>query len=120
MISEGDRAGTSCQAGQAVVEVVAGIAVLMFVGLLAFQLLLVGHAHQLAEGAAHAGAVALTRGQTVKGAVERALPDWAASRHIVSRGPGSVRVTVRPPALDVRISRLLEVESTAWAKGTGP
>jgi len=109
--------GTS---GQASVEAVAGFGVLLFAGLLAFQLLLTGYSHQLAEGAAHAGAVALARGDAVGRAVERSLPAWAASRHSVERSPGRVRVRIRPPAPAPGLARLLEVSSMAWARGPGP
>ena len=89
---------------------------LLFAGLIAFQLLLVGHTHQLAEGAAQAGAIAVVRGESASTAVEDALPHWARPRHRLSRLPGSVRVTVRPPSPVGRISRLLEVSSTAWVR----
>lgn len=103
--------------GQATVEAVAGFAVLVFVGAILFQLLVTGYSHQLAEGAAHAGAIALARGDSVGRAVERSLPRWAASRHRVVRSPGRVRVEIRPPAPDPRLGQLLEVASTAWARG---
>ncbi|MBU3691307.1 MAG: hypothetical protein FGM38_04595 [Solirubrobacterales bacterium] len=102
--------------GQATVEAVAGVAVLLFAGLVAFQLLLVGHAHQLAEGAAQAGAVAVVRGEPASAAVEDALPEWASRRYSLGRLPGAVRVSVRPPSPVGRISRLLEVSSTAWVR----
>lgn len=89
---------------------------LLFAGLLAFQLLLVGHAHQLAEGAAQAGAIAVVRGKSASDAVDDALPDWARSRSRLSRFPGSVRVSVRPPSPVARLSRLLEVSSSAWVR----
>ena len=106
--------------GQATVEAVAGFGILLFAGLVAFQLLLTGYSHQLAEGAAHAGAVALARGDAVGRAVERALPSWAADRHSIERSPGRIRVRIRPPAPDRRLGRLLEVSSVAWARGGLP
>lgn len=109
------RAPLRCS-GQATVEAVAGVAVLLFAGLVAFQLLLVGHAHQLAEGAAQAGAIAVVRGESASKAVDDALPHWARARHSLNRLPGSVRVSVRPPSPVGRISRLLEVSSTAWVR----
>ena len=123
MISAGERkfgpaAGRS--RGQATVEAVAGFAILLLAGAIAFQLLLTGYSHQLAEGAAHAGAVALARGEAVGRAVERSLPTWAVSRHQLHRSPGRVRVQIRPPAPDSRLGRLLEVSSTAWARGPLP
>lgn len=111
----GPVAGRS--SGQATVEAVAGFAILLLAGAIAFQLLLTGYSQQLAEGAAHAGAVALARGEAVGRAVERSLPAWAVSRHQLHRSPGRVRVRIRPPAPDQRLGRLLEVSSTAWARG---
>lgn len=108
------------ESGQATVEGVAGFAVLLFTGVISLQLLLVGYAHQLADGAAHAAAVAMTRGEAARPAVEQALPSWAASRHGVFRGPGSVEVRIRPPAPDDRIARLLEVGSTAHVREALP
>lgn len=116
MISVGERASRR-SAGQATVEAVAGFAILLMAGAVALQLLLTGYSHQLAEGAAHAGAVALARGEAVGRAVERSLPPWAVSRHQLHRSPGRVRVRIRPPAPDQRLGRLLEVSSTAWARG---
>ena len=82
-------------------------------------MLLVGYSHQLADGAAHAAAVALSQGEGARRAAERALPDWAASRHRVSSSPGTVKVSIRPPAPDRRLARLLDVESTAHVRGSG-
>ncbi len=120
MISAAERtsrrvAGRS--GGQATVEAVAGFAILLLAGAVALQLLLTGYSHQLAEGAAHAGAVALARGEAVGRAVERSLPAWAVSRHRLHRSPGRILVRIRPPAPDQRLARLLEVSSTAWARG---
>ena len=116
MISAAERASRR-SAGQATVEAVAGFAILLLAGAVAFQLLLTGYSHQLAEGAAHAGAVALARGEAVGQAVERSLPSWAVSRHYLQRSPGRVRVRIRPPAPGQSLGRLLEVSSTAFARG---
>ncbi|MGA1213803.1 MAG: hypothetical protein ACO3ZZ_08770 [Solirubrobacterales bacterium] len=98
----------------------AGTGILLFSGAVAFQLLVTGLSHQQAEGAAHAGAIAIARGEAVGRAVERSLPGWAVHRHRLYRSPGRVEVRIRPPAPVAQLSRLLEVSSTAWSRGAGP
>jgi hypothetical protein len=104
------------RSGQASIEAVCGIAVLMLAGLLCFQLLATGYTVTVADGAAEAGAVALVRGKAVEPAVRNALPGWARSRVSVLRLGETVRVQLRPPSLFDSIADRLEVSSTASAK----
>lgn len=104
------------RSGQATVEAVAGIGVLMLAGLLCFQLLATGYTATIADGAAEAGAVALIRGEPVEPAVRAALPGWARSRVSVSRVGMTVRVRLRPPALFSTISEKLSVSAEAGGK----
>lgn len=101
------------QSGQATVEAVAGIATLMLVALLCFQLLATGYTATIADGAAAAGAVALVRGEPVESAVRRALPGWARDRVAVSRTGMTVRVRLRPPSPLGSISEHLSVSAEA-------
>ena len=120
MISAVERKSIARRSGQATVEALAGFGILIFAGAVTFQLLLTGLSHQQAEGAAHAGAIAIARGEAVGRAVERSLPGWAVHRHRLYRSPGRVEVRIRPPAPSAGLSRLLEVSSTAWSRGARP
>jgi hypothetical protein len=104
------------RSGQASVEAVSGIAVLMLAGLLSLQLLATGYAVTVAGGAAEAGAVALIRGRAVEPAVRGALPGWARSRVSVLRVGETVHVRLRPPSLFESVANRLEVSSTATAR----
>jgi hypothetical protein len=103
------------EGGQATVEVLAAIPVLLFAGLLALQLLLAGYALTLADGAAEAGALALAAGLPAEEATREALPDWAEDDvDVVVRG-GEVTVRLRPPRL-LPLADLLSVTSSAFAR----
>jgi hypothetical protein len=104
------------RSGQASVEAVCGIAVLIPAALLCFQLLATGYTVTVADGAAEAGAVALVRGGPVEPAVRRALPGWARSRVSVMRLGETVRVELRPPSLFESLAERLEVSSSATAR----
>jgi len=104
------------RSGQASIEAVCGIAVLMLTGLLCFQLLATGYTVTVVDGAAEAGAVALVRGRPVEPAVRDALPGWARSRVSVLRLGETVHVKVRPPSLFDSSADRLEVSSTASAR----
>lgn len=101
------------EAGQATVEAVAGIATLTLTGLLCLQLLATGWAATLADGAAEAGAIAMTRERPVEPAVRNALPGWGRSRVEVARTGSTVRVRLRPPAIFRSLSERLAVTSSA-------
>ncbi len=102
--------------GQASIELIAGIPVLLMAGAIAFQLLLAGYALSLADGASEAGAVAAAAGSDPRHASREALPDWARARSQVEVSGGRVQVSIATPAAVPAVSRLLEVESSAWAK----
>lgn len=104
--------GTAGSRGQATVEAVAGLALSLAAGAIAFQMLAVGHAASLADGAAQAAAVATVNGRSADRAARRSLPAWAAGRVEVVRTGGLIRVTLRPPAVIGPVSGLLRVGST--------
>ena len=56
----------SGERGQASIEAVAGVAVLLLAGLVCLQVLAMGYALTVADGAAEAGAVAAVRGRPVQ------------------------------------------------------
>lgn len=104
------------EAGQATVELLAAIPLLLLAGSVALQLLLAGYALTLADGAAEAGALALASGRPAKAAVVRSLPGWAeADGDVVVRG-GEVTVRVQPPSLLSAVGDRLTVTSTSYAR----
>ena len=99
--------------GQATIEVVAALPVLLLAGLVALQLLLAGYSLTLADGAAEAGTLAVVAGREAEPAVRAALPGWARERVRVEAQDGRVTVSLRPPSPLGAVARGLEVSSTA-------
>jgi hypothetical protein len=104
------------QQGQASIELIAGVPVLLMAGAIALQLLLAGYSLSLADGASEAGAAAAAAGKDPKEASHNALPSWALGRSRVEVSGGRVEVRIAPPAAVPAVSRLLAVESSAWAR----
>lgn len=100
-------------AGQATVELVGGLPLVVAFGLVALQLLAVGYAAVLAGVAAEAGALAHARGADAEAAARAAVPGWSRARMIVGVRDGEVRVRMRPPSPLRAVSRRLEVEAGA-------
>jgi hypothetical protein len=101
------------QAGQATVELVAALPALLLAGCLAFQLLAVGYALTLADGAAEAGALALASGRSAARAARQALPGWAEGDAEVRVGGGRVTVRLLPPSLSRGLAERLAVSGSA-------
>jgi hypothetical protein len=99
--------------GQAAVEVLGALPVLLGVGLAVVQLLAVGYAAVLAGNAAEAGALALAARADARASAHNALPGWGRAGASVRVNAGQVTVRLRPPSLITALSRKLEVESTA-------
>ncbi|MEO7197337.1 MAG: septum site-determining protein [Solirubrobacterales bacterium] len=104
-----------CQRGQAQLELVAGLPLLLLAGLISLQLLAVGYAQSLADGAAEAGAIAAADGRDAEDAALAGLPGWAASRIRVDSADGQVEVSLDPPALLPGLGSRLGVSSSAYA-----
>lgn len=104
------------QAGQAQIELIAGLPLLALAGLVALQLLAVGLAQSLADGAAEAGAIAAADGRDAAAAARDALPGWADGRVEVDVDGGAVDVELDPPALVPGLAGRLGVESHAYAR----
>lgn len=111
-----DRCG---QRGQAQLEVVAGLPLLVLAALISLQLLAVGYSQSLADGAAEAGAIAAADGREELEAARAGLPGWASSRIEVDSDDGRVEVTLDPPALLPGLGGHLGVSSTAYARPAG-
>ena len=102
--------------GQASVELLASLPVLVLAAAVALQLLLVGYCLTIADGAAEAGALAGAAGQDAGSAARSALPGWARGRSRVSEEGGGVRVEVRPPSPVPALAEALTVSSEAWSR----
>jgi hypothetical protein len=102
--------------GQATVELLAAIPLLVLAGAIALQLLLTGYALLLADGAAEAGALALATGRPARPAVEQSLPQWARERAELAVHGGEVTVRLPPPAPIAAIGERLAVSSSGYAR----
>jgi len=107
---------TNREGGQATVELLAAIPLLLLAGSIALQLLLAGYALTLADGAAEAGALALAAGRPAKAAAEESLPAWADGDSEVSVSGGEVTVRLTPPSLFSAVGERLAVTSTGFAR----
>jgi hypothetical protein len=101
------------QRGQAAVELLGALPVLLVLGLIVAQLLAVGYAAVLASNAAEAGALALAARVDPEASARNALPGWSRARASVGVAHGRVTVRLRPPALVDALANALEVASTA-------
>ena len=99
--------------GQAAVELLGAVPVVVFLGLAVAQLLAAGYAAVLAGNAAEAGALALAGGADAEASVRNALPGWGRAGASVRVDGGRVTVRLRPPALLDAVARELEVESSS-------
>jgi len=112
----GRRCARRGEAGQSTVELVAALPALLLAGLLALQLLAIGYALTLADGAAEAGALALASGGHANEAAHDALPGWAEDDVDVSVEGGRVTVRLRPPSPLPAVADRLTVSSSAAAR----
>jgi pilus assembly protein CpaE len=99
--------------GQASLELLGALPLLLALALAAAQLLAVGYSSVLAGNAAEAGALALAGGANAKAAAREALPGWSRARAEVLVSGGEVRVRLHPPALVRALAGELETTATA-------
>ncbi|HYV16490.1 MAG TPA: hypothetical protein VE972_10770 [Conexibacter sp.] len=99
--------------GQAAVELVALVPVVLTVALGALQGLAAGLADELADHAAENAAVALAQGRDAAVAARAAVPDWTHGRVDVVVHGTRVRVRVTPPSLLPGIGGVLAGSATA-------
>ncbi len=102
--------------GQAQIELVAAIPVLICLAAVVLQLLAVGYSQSLADDAAEAGAYAATAGLAPGPAARAALPGWARSSADVEADAGRVTVSLESPSLLGAVGKRLVVDSSAWAR----
>jgi len=89
----------AAESGQASVELLGVLPLLIALALAAFQLLALGYSSVLAGSAAEAGALALAAGGDPRAGVREALPGWSRARAEIHVSGGEVGVRLRPPAL---------------------
>jgi hypothetical protein len=111
--------GGDPDAGQAAVELVAGLPALLLLAAVVMQLLAVGYTAVLAGDAAEAGALAMARGAAPEAAARSAIPGWSRGGMQVRRAVGSVRVQMRPPRLVPWVGSLLRINASAAVAAPG-
>ena len=95
-------------------EFVAALPFVLLAGLVAWQLVLVGHVAWDAAGAARSGARAAVVGRSAASAARSALPGPLRSgTRVVSAGGGVVRVSVPVPLIVYRWRSALRVSASA-------
>jgi hypothetical protein len=99
--------------GQASVEAIALVPVMVAIGLGLLQLLAVGYASVVAGNAAEAGALALAAGADARDGARQSLPGWSRARAKVEVEGGRVEVRLRPPSPLKALAEGLEVTGTA-------
>jgi hypothetical protein len=102
-------------AGQAAVELVALLPLVVTVALAILQALAAGLASELAGHAAQSGAVAVAEGRDGGAAARSALPGWTRSRVSVDVRGTRVQVRVVPPSLLPGVGERLAATATADA-----
>ena len=105
----------AASSGQAAVELVALLPLLVAVALGVLQALAAGIAAELAGHAAQSGAVAIALGREGEAAARAALPGWARSRLRVEVHGSRVRVRVTPPSLLPGVGPRLAADASADA-----
>jgi hypothetical protein len=106
------------QAGQASVEFVAALPLMLLVGLVAWQLALTGHTAWLCSNAARVAARAQAVGRDPKKAARSALPrGLERGLEVHRRHAGGVRVSVRVPVLARRWLEPVRVGASASLGG---
>jgi hypothetical protein len=99
--------------GQASVELLGWLPVVLLVGLVALQLLAVGYAKVLAGTAAEAGALALVAGGDARAGVREALPGWSRAHARTTVRDGRVDVRLEPPSPLRAVAGRLAVRASA-------
>lgn len=110
------RPSLRAQRGQAALELLGAVPMLLCLGLASLQLLAVGYASVLAGAAAEAGALALAGGADPKAGARDSLPGWSRARARVDVSDGAVLVRLRPPSPFAALARRLEVTARAVAE----
>jgi len=101
------------QRGQATIELLATLPLVLLVALVVTQVTAIGYSTVLAGNAAEAGALALAGGADPRAAARASLPGWSRARGRVAVKGGEVTVRLRPPTLLRSLARRLEITAAA-------
>lgn len=99
--------------GQATIELVGALPLVVAVILGAGQALAAGLARELADHAAEAAAVAVLQDADPRDAARRAIPGWARDRVTVRVASHDVHVRLRPPTVVPGVAGLLAADASA-------
>jgi hypothetical protein len=101
--------------GQASVELIGVLPLLVVVAMGLGQALAFGSARESAKSAAHAGALAIAQNRDPNEAVRSAVPDLARARLVSQIDGRRVRVLVRPKAVVPGLAGLFQARASADA-----
>jgi hypothetical protein len=99
--------------GQASVELLGALPVVLLLGAVLLQLLAIGYAASLAGAAAEAGALAVAGGADAREAARAAVPGWSRAGMTVRSADGRVSVRLRPPSPVGLVRRAISLRATA-------
>ena len=103
----------AAERGQASVELLGALPVILLLGAVLLQLLAVGYSASLAGAAAEAAALAVAGGGDAREAARAAVPGWSRARLTVRASRGRVSVAMRPPSPLRFVGRALTVRARA-------
>jgi pilus assembly protein CpaE len=103
----------AAERGQASVELLGALPVVLLVGAVLMQLLALGYSAALAGSAAEAGALAVAGGGDAAEAARAAIPGWSRAGMKVESAGGHVSVRLRPPSPLSAVRRSLELHASA-------
>jgi hypothetical protein len=103
--------------GQASVELLGALPVVLLVGAVLMQLLALGYSAALAGSAAEAGALAAAGGGDAADAARAAIPGWSRAGMRVESEAGPVSVLLRPPSPLSVVRRSVELRASAAVEG---
>jgi hypothetical protein len=101
--------------GQATIELLGALPIVLAVCLALVQALAAGVARELADHAAEAGAVALLQDADPGAAARAALPGWAHTRVAVTVSGTDVTVRLHPPTIVPGVGALFDARARASA-----
>jgi hypothetical protein len=103
----------AAERGQASVELLGALPVVLLVGAVLLQLLALGYSAALAGSAAEAGALAAAGGGDATGAARAAIPGWSQAGMRVETAAGRVSVRLRPPSPLSLVRHKIELRASA-------
>ena len=103
----------AAERGQASVELLGALPVVLLVGAVVLQLLAIGYSATLAGAAAEAGALAVAGGGDAEDAARAAIPGWSRAGMRVESRAGRVAVLLRPPSPLALVRDAVELHASA-------